>query len=138
MLYKTQDKAIIRCDRGDDVIAELSHFTKEYNVQSAGFFGIGACGSLTLSFYDLEKKEYVDKDFKEDLEIVSCSGNIGWFDEKPLIHAHGVFSDRNYHMVGGHVKRMIISATGEFVLSLISHTLTRTYDEKTGLNLLNS
>ena len=129
LLYVDQSKAIVRCNKGDDVMEVLARFAQEHNVQSAGFFGVGACGSLTLSFYDLEQKEYIDKDFNEDLEIVSFSGNIAWLKEKPLIHGHGVFSDRAYQTVGGHVKKMIISATCELVIAQFPHKLERSHDE---------
>jgi predicted DNA-binding protein with PD1-like motif len=57
-------------------------------------------------------------------------------DNKTVIHAHGVFADREYQTVGGHVKELIVSATSEVHLTKLVGEIKRAYDATTGLNLM--
>jgi uncharacterized protein len=137
IILTDKEKIILRFDKGGDVIKELIKFSKKQNITTAHFTGLGACGSVTLSYYDLENKKYLDKTFDEDLEIVSLTGNVAKLKKETVIHAHGVFSDRNYQTVGGHVKELIVSATCEVHLTVLKGKMEREYDKKTGLNLLS-
>jgi predicted DNA-binding protein with PD1-like motif len=126
---------IIRFDQGDEVIAKLLEYCNSEHIEAAYFTGLGACATVTLAYYDLEKKKYVDKKF-EDLEIVSLTGNVAKLAKDTIIHAHGVFGDKHYQTVGGHIKELIVSATCEVHLSILKGKMRRSYDNTTGLNLL--
>jgi predicted DNA-binding protein with PD1-like motif len=91
---------------------------------------------MTLSYYNLSEKKYEDTIIEEDLEITSVIGNIAWLDETAIIHAHGTFGNKNLEVIGGHIKSLIISATGEVFLQQVQTKLIREYNEETGLNLL--
>ena len=127
---------ILRFDNGDDVIKGLSIFCDKQNIQAAYFTGIGACASTTLSYYDIEKKRYIDKKFCEDLEIVALTGNVAKLKNESIIHAHGVFGNQKYLTIGGHVKELIVSATCEIHLTVLHEKMNRSLDKTTGLNLL--
>lgn len=129
-------KFILRFDRGEDVIEKLKGFCAENQIGSGYFSVIGAVKGLILSFYDLEKKEFIDKEYDDYLEIASFTGNIAVKDSEVVVHSHGVFSDRELKTIGGHVKKMIVSATCELVLEKFEQKTEREYDEETGLNLL--
>ena len=80
---------------------------------------------------------YFTKEFnEEDMEIVSVSGNAAWFEGMPIVHAHGVFSKKNYECFGGHVMRLAISLTGEAVINWLPEKIIKKYDDETGLKLL--
>lgn len=128
----------IRLDKGEELIQELTKLAQEKNISSAHITAIGACGELTLAYYNLSEKKYEDHDFHEDMEITSIIGNIGQMDAKPIIHAHGTFSRRDMSITGGHVKKLIVSATCEITLSLFPLKLGRAFDESTGLNLIRN
>jgi uncharacterized protein len=128
--------SLIRFDKGDDVLAALSSLAEKENITAATFTAIGASGEVILSYYDIAKKEYVDREFREDLEIVSITGNVGRMDSKPIIHAHGVFSDREFKTYGGHLKKLIVSATCEVTLTQLKGEILRGFDNETGLNLM--
>lgn len=134
----TTDASIIifRFDKNEDAIKGLVKFCVEQNIHAAHFTGLGACGSVTLSYYDLKKKKYLDKKFEEDLEIVNLTGNVAKLKKETVIHAHGVFGDKKYQTIGGHVKELIVSATCEIHLLVLKGKMKRGYDKKTGLNLL--
>lgn len=98
--------------------------------------GLGGTEHVTLSFYDLETRQYIDKTFDEPLEILSLQGNLAWVDGKPFWHVHGSFSTREFQSIGGHVKQLSIALTGELLIVPLETALTRGYDETTGLQLL--
>jgi len=126
----------LRFDKGDDVVANMLVFAKEKGIAAGHFTVIGACGELTLSYYCLPDKKYEDHEFNEDLEIVSVTGNIGRLNGEPALHAHGVFGKRDLSTVGGHIKKLIISATGEVYITRVEGEIMRAFDEPTGLNLI--
>jgi predicted DNA-binding protein with PD1-like motif len=127
---------LLRFDKGENVLERLSDFFHEEQLTAALFTAIGAAAEVTLSYYDLTAKKYIDHELSEDLEIVSVTGNIGRMNHKPIIHAHGVFADRELRSFGGHIKKIIVSATCEVTLTLLEGEIVRSHDETTGLNLM--
>jgi predicted DNA-binding protein with PD1-like motif len=127
---------VVRFDPGEDVIAALGTFAQAESVDAGHFSAIGAAGQLVVSYYDLPTKQYQDKAITENVEIVSLMGNIAWMEGVPMVHAHGVFSRSDFSTFGGHVKKLIVSATCEVHVSKVSGLATRGFDEVTGLNVL--
>ena len=126
----------LRFDQGEEVIELLQRFCRENSITSGSFHALGACGELLLSYYNLETKTYEDKTIKEDLEIASMVGNIALMNNEIIVHTHGVFGRQDLSTIGGHIKKLIVSATCEITLTTFEKDFTRSYDEKTGLNLL--
>lgn len=135
-IFQTEHTQVIRFDKGEDVIAHLALIANDQQIRGASFTLIGAAEKVTLSYYSLTKKSYEDHVIEEDVEITGVIGNIGWIDKDVVIHAHGSFAKQNLQVIGGHIKSLIISATGEVYLQHIATELVRAYDERTGLNLL--
>lgn len=136
-LIHTQNNIhFLRFDASENVIELLQRFCQENQISSGSFHALGACGELILSYYNLETKTYEDTTLTEDLEIASMVGNIAMMNNEIIIHTHGVFGREDLSTVGGHIKKLIVSATCEVTLTTFEKELTRTYDEKTGLNLL--
>lgn len=136
IISETEQTLFIRFDKEEDVIAELARFAKEQNIQGATFSLIGAAKKVILSYYNLTEKTYEDHTLEEEVEITGVLGNIAWMDDKVIIHAHGTFANKKLEVKGGHIKSLIISATGEVVLQQVQTKLIREYHEETGLNLL--
>lgn len=130
-------KYILRFLRGEDVIAELKRFSEERKIGAAFFYGIGAAREVILSRYNLEKKKYEDSELREMLEIATISGNVSTRSGEIVIHAHGVFGDKEKRARAGHVKRCVVSATCELFLEAFSGEIKRVFDDKSGLNLLD-
>lgn len=137
-VFTTAHHYLIRFDSDENVWDLLIEFCKQTALTTATFQAIGASKQITLSYYDLSKKEYLDTTITEDLEILTISGNISLLDKKHIIHAHGTFGKKDLSVIGGHIKKLVISATCELVLIPLKTPLTRRFDEKTGLNLLSS
>lgn len=123
-------------ERGDELMERITEFCSAEGIAGGFFRGIGAAQETTISWYDIEAKAYKDRVFLEPLEIVSLTGNIALLNGKQFIHAHAVFSDANMRAYGGHVKKIIVSATCEVLLEPESGKMDRGFAEEVGLNLL--
>lgn len=122
---------------GEDVITGLVDFANENNIHAGHITGIGATNNLTLGYYDLNKKEYSHKEFREHLEILSLTGNISINEkEENIIHIHGVFGKSDFHVIGGHVFKLVISGAGEIHITTLPGEIKRAKDDNTGLSLM--
>ncbi|MDO8560152.1 MAG: DUF296 domain-containing protein [bacterium] len=126
----------LRFDRGEEVVAQLQAWCRAEGITGGMFSGIGACGEVTLSYYHLADKEYRDETIVEDLEISSLLGNIALLGGQVAAHAHGTFADASLRVRGGHVKRLVVSATCELAFRSLPGQVLRALDPSTGLNLL--
>ncbi len=135
-ILKEKNKYVLRFDSGDEIVEVLKNFCEKEKIESGFFSAFGACGELTLAYYSLDKKEYEDKNISERLEIVSLTGNIAKMNNETVVHAHGLFSDLNTKVQGGHIKRIVVSATCEMFLTVFDAKIKRGYDDNTGLNLM--
>lgn len=128
---------VIRFDRDEEVIQGIADFCAEKGITAASFQMIGASKLVILSYWNLETKEYEEKTIEKDLEVTGILGNVGVLDGKQIVHAHGTLGDRDFSVVGGHVKALVVSATMEVVLTALPGSIVRRPDEKTGLNLMS-
>ena len=125
-------------ERGQELMDALKAYAEENALTSAWIHsGLGGADSVTLSFYDLETKTYIDRTFDQPIEIVSLDGNLSVVDGEPFWHVHGIFGTRDYQAISGHVKQLSIALTGELFITPLEAKLTRAYDETTGLKLLD-
>lgn len=129
------DTWVIRIERGEKIIQNLSDFCQERNINGGFFFGVGAVDQVELAHYDVGQKKYSSEKFNQPLEMINISGSIG--KEKELIvHAHAVFADPKMNTIGGHLVEGTISGTAEIYLIKLP-TLEKKYDSETGLKLFN-
>jgi predicted DNA-binding protein with PD1-like motif len=136
IILETENKSIVRVDKAEDCVEVLKSLASEKN-KSFTFSIIGACSLVDLAYYDLANRKYVNKVFDQDhIEIVSVAGNVAFVGETPLPHLHGVFSDESFQTFGGHINKLVISATGELVIDWLPEKINREYNEETGLKLL--
>lgn len=130
---KFGNQFVLRLFPGEELKESIRQFCREHTIKAAWFNGIGAVGECELNFFDLKTKRYSTKKFKRELEIASLQGNVT---HDGIVHAHGVFSDRNMRTIAGHIERAVISVTGEIVILPLPGTLKRTFDKTTGLRLI--
>lgn len=128
----------LRLDRGEEILESLHSFCAEKNFRSGYFSAIGAVGRVILMHYNPDIKKYSEKIFEQKLEIVNLSGNISWHQEKPYLHAHGIFSDEKMQCFGGHIKETVVAATCEMFLIQTDGEMKREFSEDIGLKLLKS
>ncbi|MDX1607724.1 MAG: PPC domain-containing DNA-binding protein [Candidatus Spechtbacterales bacterium] len=135
-IKKENNTYFLRLDPGDEFISSVRDFCIENKINSGWLEAIGSTKDLELAYFNLDKKDYDTTDFAEFLEILTISGNIALKDEKPFVHAHGLFGRADMSTIGGHVNRCVISATCEVMLHAGEDKMRREFDDETNLHLL--
>ena len=67
---------ILVFDKGDEVRTSLLEFANTNRFADAQFTAIGAFSEATLGFFDRQQKTYKEIPLKEQVEVLSFSGNI--------------------------------------------------------------
>jgi uncharacterized protein len=135
--FETKQGYVVRLDPGEELLGTLTRFVTEAGIQGGVIRGIGAVVKTTLGYFDLHEKTYDKREYPDDMELVSCDGNITWLDGAPMIHAHATISGPDYVARSGHLFGAEIAITGEFFITPTSLKINRAPDERTGLNLID-
>lgn len=128
---------VVRLTRGEELLESMRKFCIDRGIASGWLAGLGSTDHVKLSYYDIEKKEYIVKEFPGPLEIVNLTGNIAQKEGATVLHVHGTFSGTDYQAQAGHIDHLKVGATLEIYLQQFSLPLERKKDEATGLNLLD-
>lgn len=126
-----------KVEPGEDLIDSIINLVKKYNIKSGFVKCIGALKTFTIGFYIINSKEYKMKTFNENVELISCMGNISYKDGEPIIHLHVSLGRSDYTVIGGHLsKPSIVSVTGEVSIIEIDKKINRVNDPQFNLSLL--
>lgn len=131
------DRYIVRLEEGEPALATLKQLLISEDVGFASLSAAGAVQHVTLAFWNAETRAYEDREFNEQMEVVSFLGNASLKDGAPHLHIHGVFSRHDFSTVGGHVKEMTVRPTLEVWLRTEDVPVRRGKDPSTGLELLD-
>ena len=124
-------------DKGDELVAGITHFAKENRLDAASLTAIGACSDATLGYFDVQKKEYEEIPVEEQVEVLSLVGDIALEGEEPQLHAHVVVGRRDGAAMGGHLLEAHVRPTLEVVLVESPEHLRKKTDPETGLALID-
>jgi len=125
-----------RLEKDDDLLNKLTDIINENKIDTGFIKVLGAVQNAKIGFYNQETFEYEYMEFEQEMEIVSCMGNISYLDGKRFIHAHIVLADQDGSCYGGHLAEGTKVFASEFYIqSLKGDKLTRTHDDKTQLTL---
>src|SRR5712691_9123492 len=94
---------MLRLEKREAILLSLKRFAKSKNLEAAVFEGIGSLNEVKLGHYDFTRKSYRYEVFREELEILTLSGNISILDKLPLPHAHVTLGRRDFSVIGGHL-----------------------------------
>lgn len=123
---------------GDEFAAPLKKFASENHLAASHFTAIGAFSDATLAYFDWEKKQYLDIPVKEQVEVLTLTGDIALDDNgEPKVHAHCILGRRDGSTVGGHVKNAHVRPTLEVMLTESPRHLRRKHDPASGLALID-
>ena len=127
---------VAKLEMGDDVLVSIEKVAKDQSIMNAAFMAIGAVGKAKLGYW--KDGKYISKEFDQQMEIVSCMGNILLKNAEPLVHGHIVVSDGNMRSFGGHLfEGCIISGAGEAFIFELASRVSRSLDEETKLFLMD-
>ncbi|RLE39193.1 DNA-binding protein [Candidatus Woesearchaeota archaeon] len=132
---KSDNKYIVRLEKGEEIIEQLTNLCKHENIKAGYILGLGAINKAELGLYNLTTKEYKSKEIEGSYEITILNGNISIMNGDPYLHVHITVSDDNFQVFGGHCKYAIVSATCEITIFPIDTDIDRYFDREIGLNL---
>ncbi|HYG83652.1 MAG TPA: DUF296 domain-containing protein [Verrucomicrobiae bacterium] len=132
------DRYILRMERGEQWTQVFAQFVKETGCHSAWISGFGGLDAVTIGFFEFDTKDYRWKEFVQPLEMLSITGSISLNEQgQPMFHVHGVFGDKSYRTIGGHLGDFTISVTAEIFIQPLNKQLHRKMDEKLRVQLLD-
>jgi predicted DNA-binding protein with PD1-like motif len=133
-LGDSQDLLVV-LEPGDELHPSVLAAAAEHGIEGGMLSAIGAVDELELGFFCLPDNVYTRRVIHDELEVVSLNGNLAMLEGKPFLHAHGVFTGRNFAAVGGHVFRARVSITLECMI-LAASRMTRVPNPRFGLTKL--
>lgn len=122
---------------GDEAVAGLKTFARENGIGGAQVTALGAFSSVTVGFFDWQRKDYRRIDFDEQMEVLSLTGNIGVKEDDPALHAHVALGRADGTAHGGHLIAAIVRPTLEVIVTETPAHLQRRFDPETGLHLID-
>jgi uncharacterized protein len=123
-------------ETGDEVMAGLLAFARERRIRAARFTAIGAFSSLTLGYFEWERKDYRRIRVDEQVEVLALTGDVAVKAGEPAVHAHVVVGKADGTAHGGHLLDARVRPTLEVMLVESPAHLERVHDERTGLPLI--
>jgi predicted DNA-binding protein with PD1-like motif len=123
-------------DKEDEVVAALTKFIREQQVEAASITGIGAFCNAVLGYFDWQTKQYAHIPVDEQVEVVSLLGDVAVGEGGPALHVHAVLSRSDGSVVGGHLLEAHVRPTLEVILIQQPSYLRKRCDPETGLTLI--
>lgn len=119
-------------ETGNDVMAGLTDFAKEHDLDGGHFTVIGAFSGATLGFFDIERKDHEKIPIDEQAEVLTLVGDISLEDGEPRIPAHVVLGLVDGTTRGGHVLEAHVRPTLGLILIESPVHLKRRLDPEAG------
>jgi predicted DNA-binding protein with PD1-like motif len=133
---RVADGYLLRLDDGEEVIATLTKFAADQNIQGGILTGMGAFASASIGIYNPPNNNYIAKSFREKLDVGYMTGNIAYGEEtdEPFVHCHVTVSDGLFATYSGHLFEAVVMITLEIYLKTFKEKLIRKKDPQTGYN----
>lgn len=138
--YKYDNLYVIKLDLGEKIRGTLTKFLEQEKIQAGFLYGLGAVSQAEIAHYPLSEKRYNNQNFEGEFEVTNITGNIAMVENRPFLHMHITLGDRKetgYKIFGGHLVEGTVAPTLELLLTALPGTITRKFDERTGLKLLD-
>lgn len=134
--FRAQDTYLVRLDPEEEILTQLHALAEKERIQLAEVSGLGALKEFEICVYNVAEKAFYHNAYTEALELVSLSGTITQLDGNPYLHIHAAAGDSTGRVVGGHLKKAVVSATAEITVHVLEGRFGRKWNEEIGLNLL--
>lgn len=116
------------------IVDALTDFINSENITAGEVTGIGAVDEATLRFFKPSDKKYVDKTFKEQMEVTHISGNVSEIEGKRTLHLHITLGREDYTALAGHLLDATIRGAGEFIFYPLHTRVVKVKNEEVGIN----
>ena len=124
---------------GDEVLSAMTNFATKEKIGAAQITAIGALSSLTLLYFNWDRKEYEKIPVDEQVEVASLIGDIA-LDPKsqPTVHIHLVVGKSDGRAMAGHLGTAYVRPTLEVIVEELPAYLQKVHDPETGLALIKA
>ncbi|TSC92648.1 MAG: hypothetical protein CEN89_578 [Candidatus Berkelbacteria bacterium Licking1014_7] len=129
---------IYKLSQNSDFFTEIEKICQKNAIKAGWLNAIGALSSVTLAHFNPDGKIYTEKTISKQVEIVSLSGVISLRQGKIHFHLHIVVADNHFKTYAGHLKSATVNPTCEVAILSSRQKLTRDFDPKIGLDILNT
>jgi predicted DNA-binding protein with PD1-like motif len=126
---------LVRLDRGEDVLEELTGYLARRCIGAGLVHGIGAVTDVQVGAYVSATSRYEKVSLEGEWELLSFQGTVALLDGEPFVHPHVVLSDAGAGVRGGHLFAARIAVTGEFTIIEAAVPVSRRLVEDVGLKL---
>ncbi|MDR6525178.1 putative DNA-binding protein with PD1-like motif [Chryseobacterium rhizosphaerae] len=126
---------IVSLKNRSNIVEALTDFIRNQNIQAGEVTGIGAVSEATLRFFNPSTKNYVDKTFKEQMEVTHISGNVAEIEEKISLHLHITLGREDYTALAGHLLEATIQGAAEFIFYPLHTRVVKVKNQEIGINL---
>ena len=127
------DALVVRLDPGDEICQALTELARREGIALAEINGLGAVDDFTAVTYDTRTGDFIHNRFQEPLEITALHGTLTGSADATHLHLHMSAADIRGHVVGGHLKRALVSVTAEIVVRVIPGIVPRRPTRLTGV-----
>ncbi|MBW2261577.1 MAG: DNA-binding protein [Deltaproteobacteria bacterium] len=126
---------LVRLDRGEDVLVELTGYLARQCIGAGIVHGIGAVDGVVVGAYLPAASRYEKVSLEGEWELLSFQGTVALLDGAPFVHPHVVLSNARAEVRGGHLFAARVAVTGEFTILEAGITVSRQLVEEVGLKL---
>lgn len=132
---KADQMYIVSIENHCNIVETLTDFIRDQKIQAGEVTGIGAVSEATLRFFNPATKKYVDKTFKEQMEVTNISGNVSEIEGKLTLHLHITLGREDYTALAGHLLEAKIQGAAEFIFYPLNTRVVKVKNQETGINL---
>jgi len=115
--------------KGDEVVSGLTEFAQKFNVKSGHYQGIGDALHVEVGWFDYHRKEFLVIPL-DTVEVTSFTGDIAWYNKKPVAHTHMTASLKDGSVKGGHLLKLIVGPTVEVIVTVEPTPLYKSFSEE--------
>ena len=133
---KCGDTYVVRIDVDEEIMQNLKALCDREDIRLAQVDALGAANHAVIGVYDLEQQAYHREELDGFMEITGLTGNVTRMDGQTYLHLHGTMADQQNTVHGGHVIELTVGATCEMFVRVLPGEVTRSRDEKLGINLM--
>jgi hypothetical protein len=138
LVWAAERTFVLVLDPGDEVLAAITRFAIENELQAASLTAIGAFQRATVGWFDLRRRAYRPIAIEEPCDALSVVGDIVMGEDGvPALHAHAVLGLSDGGTRGGHLLRAIVRPTLEVTLVETPTHLRRRRRLEFGLALID-
>lgn len=137
-LQQTSVPFMLVLKKGESIGPAIIQCVKAAKLPGVSFTALGALKDVNLNFFNVATKQYQNKLFPQVFELDSMTGNVAESKDGMVAHMHGILSDDNYQVRGGHIKSAVVAATAEITMIPYKGKLEKKMDNETGVALLTA